>query len=305
MEVFYTLEGDVATASSELDVPGYCGSRPVRAGNDARGQVQLGTYGDLFATVWRYVDAGHLLDDATAALLADLAARCCDSWRARDSGIWELPDLAHFTISKMGCWVALDRASRLADAGHLPDRQAERWRQEAATIHGWVQRHCWSDRLGSWTMAAGDDRLDAATLLAGRTGFDRGERLAGTIAAIRRHLAEGPLVWRYTGMREEEGAFVACSFWLAEALAHHGDPEGAAGALDAAVGLANDVGVLSEQALPGGVALGNLPQGLSHLALVNAAYAVSAALGGDAGHGAAQSSPTSPATSSTSPTMPA
>ena len=92
--------GDVADGEKELDVPGYRGSTPVRAGNSASTQIQLGTYGDFFDTMFRYVEDGHLLDDDTARLLSDLADQCCDSWMEKDSGIWELAQLEHYTISK-------------------------------------------------------------------------------------------------------------------------------------------------------------------------------------------------------------
>jgi GH15 family glucan-1,4-alpha-glucosidase len=285
MEIFYTLDGDPpppASSIAELEVPGWRHSRPVRAGNAASGQVQLGVYGDLFDTIWRYCTHGHILDEATAGLLIRLADQCCDRWRIRDAGIWELPDAEHYTISKIGCWVALDRASRLARDGKLPGGKAERWAAEAADIHNWVDAHCWSDAVGAYTLYAGTDHLDAACLLAGRTGFDRGERLAGTVDAVARSLGEGPNVWRYTGMQEEEGAFVACSFWWIEALVHVGRLDDAVAAMDRAVAsLPNELGILSEQTHRSGAALGNLPQGLSHLSLVNAAFAIDKATGID------------------------
>ncbi|MCU1490563.1 MAG: putative glycosyl hydrolase [Acidimicrobiaceae bacterium] len=273
LHVFYSLAGKVADNEVRLAVPGYRGSRPVFAGNSAEAQVQLGTFGDLFDTVQRYVDEGNVLDPHTSSLLADLANQCCDTWRTPDSGIWELDELQHYTISKIGCWVALDRAGRLADGGQLSQRWASRWREEAAEIKAWVDEHCWSEANGAYSFYAGTDRLDAAVLLAGRTGFDRGKRLAGTAEAVLSELARGPAVYRYSGMESEEGAFVACSFWLVDALARVGRLEEAARRMDGAVAMANEVGLLSEEIDPDtGAFLGNLPQGLSHLALINAAH---------------------------------
>jgi GH15 family glucan-1,4-alpha-glucosidase len=273
LHVFYTLNGNVADEERILDVPGWRDSRPVRAGNSAAGQSQLGTFGDLLDTMQRYVREGHLLDHHSAELLADIADRCCDLWRNRDSGIWELDDPQHYTISKMGCWVALDRASALAADGHLPDDRADRWRSEAAEIKAWVAEHCWSEARQSYTFYAGTDDLDAAVLLAGRTGFDRGPRLASTIDAVAAELGRGPLLFRYSGMEKEEGAFVACTFWMVNALVHVGQVPRARRLMDEAVALANDVGLLSEEIDPAtGAFLGNLPQGLSHLALVDAAH---------------------------------
>ncbi len=272
LHVFYTLDGQIPQSQLELDAPGYRHSVPVRSGNGAATQTQLGTFGDLFDAMWRYVHSGHLLDPPTGRLLAELADRCCDIWTQPDAGIWELSADRHYTISKMGCWVALDRAARLADQGAIATEHAQRWRAEAAEIQTWVNEHCWSEAKSAFTFYAGSDDLDAATLLAGQTGFDRGPRLAGTIAAVHRELADGPLIYRYSGMQEEEGAFLACTFWMINALTHLDRTAEAAALMDEAVGLMNDVGLLSEQMDPATHRmLGNFPQGLSHLALINAA----------------------------------
>jgi GH15 family glucan-1,4-alpha-glucosidase len=193
-------------------------------------------------------------------------------WLTPDSGIWELADKQHYTISKMGCWVALDRAVQLTERGEIDSGHSDRWRAERAQIKDWINQHCWSERKHSYTFYADTDKLDAATLLAARTGFDKGERLAGTIDAVRSELGRGPLVYRYSGMDAEEGAFLACTYWLVEALAVAGRRDEAKALMDEAVGLVNDVGLLAEQMDPEtGSMLGNLPQGLSHLSLINAA----------------------------------
>ncbi len=280
LHIFYRLDGTIADEEAELDVPGYRGSRPVLAGNAAGGQLQLGVFGDLFDTIHRYVREGHVLDPGTGSMLARMADRCCDLWMRADSGIWELNDLQQYTISRMGCWVAVDRAARLADDGQIPGHHAERWRAEAGDIKTWVDQHCWSSKKQAWTFHPGTERLDAAVLLAGRTGFDRGPRLSATIDAIIAELARGPLVYRYTGMDHEEGAFVACTFWLIDALVHVGRVPEARSLMEQAVDLVNDVGLLSEQIDPGsGAFLGNVPQGLSHLALINAAHSLERAEG--------------------------
>ena len=275
LHVFYSLDGTIADREAQLDIPGWRHSQPVRSGNSASGQTQLGTYGDLFDTISRYCAEGHLIDSATGRMLADLADRCCDRWRHRDSGIWELKVCRHYTISKIGCWVALDRAVHLAESGQIPGLHVERWRAGAEEIRTWVNENCWSDAKQAYTFYAGTDDLDAAVLLAGRTGFERGPRLASTIDAIATELGHGPLLYRYTGMKDEEGAFVACSFWMVDALARTGQTERGRRLMDDTVALVNDVGLLSEQVNPGtGAFLGNMPQGLSHLALINAAFAL-------------------------------
>lgn len=275
LHVFYTLDGSVANQVTQLDIPGWRGSQPVRSGNSASGQTQLGTYGDLFDTISRFCAEGHLIDPATGRLLADLADRCCDQWRARDSGIWELKAREHYTISKIGCWVALDRAVHLAETRQIPNLGTERWRAGAEEIRDWVNTHCWSQAKSAYTFYAGTDDLDAAVLLAGRTGFERGPRLASTIEAIAGELGRGPLLYRYSGMDKEEGAFVVCSFWMVDALVHTGQIDRACQLMDDAVALTNDLGLLSEQIdSETGAFLGNMPQGLSHLALINAAFAL-------------------------------
>lgn len=272
LHIFYTLGGEIRDSERHIDVSGYRNSQPVRSGNSASSQTQLGTYGDLFDTVARYCAAGHHLDSATGSGLAELADRCCDSWRHRDSGIWELEKLEHYTISKIGCWVALDRAVHLAEIGQVPDDRIEWWRAEKDLVHEWVDTYCWSERKQSYSFFADSDDLDAAVLLAGRTGFSRGRRLVSTAEAVAAELAQGPYVYRYSGMQDEEGAFVACTFWLIDALALTGQIERACHLMDRAVGLTNDLGLLSEQIDPeSGEFLGNVPQALSHLALINAA----------------------------------
>lgn len=275
IHVFYSLDGRIVEGEHEVPVPGYRHSLPVRSGNRAADQKQLENYGALLDAVWVYVADGHDLDDRSADVVARCADRVCDFWRTPDCGLWELTDVRHYTSSKVGCWTALDRACRLADAGQVPTRNRGRWALERGEIVDWVRAHCWSEAKSAYTFHAGTDALDAAVLLMARHGFDRGERLASTVDAIRRELGRGPLVYRYSGMEDQEGAFLACSFWLAEALACTGQVEEAAGLMDQLVDLANDVGLFSEEMDPRtGEQWGNFPQALTHLALVNAAVMI-------------------------------
>ena len=277
VHVFYTLDGR-AGSGDMTQVPlwrGYRGSAPVQVGNGAALQRQLGAYGDLVETVNRYVAHGNVLDAGSGRLVAEVADQVCRQWHEDDAGLWELGAQRQYTSSKMGCWAALAGALELAGAGQVPDTHAGRWRATAAEIRDYVDGACWSSARGSYTFYAGSDDLDCATLLAARTGFCAGDdpRLHGTIDAIRRELsAGGPLLYRYTGMREQEGAFVACSFWLVEALAVAGRLDEARDVMDGMVARANDVGLFSEEIDPGsGELLGNMPQALSHLALIGAA----------------------------------
>jgi GH15 family glucan-1,4-alpha-glucosidase len=281
LEVLYSLDGGGHTDEQELGLSGYRGSTPVHVGNSARGQRQLDAYGDLLQTAWLYAEEGHRIDRDIAERLAESADFVCDNWRRPDSGIWEVRSgEAQHTQSKMMCWVALDRAAALAERGVVPGKKVQRWRHEQERIAEFVETRCWSDDRQSYVRAAGDDELDASVLLGGLFGYRNAadERMKSTIDSIRRHLADGPLVHRYTGedgLAGEEGAFVACSFWLAEALAQAGRVDEAAELMDELVGLGNDVGLFSEEIDPAtGEFLGNLPQGLSHLALISAAVAI-------------------------------
>jgi GH15 family glucan-1,4-alpha-glucosidase len=257
---------------------GYRDSRPVHVGNSAAHQLQLGVYGDLIDAVHRAAEIGYRLDARTAQLLSMVADRACDLWRLPDAGIWELDENRHYTISKIGCWVALDRMVGLAEDGQVASLSLSRWRIERQRIRDWIEEHCWSRTKQSLTFYAGTDDLDAAVLLAARTGFWDGDdpRLATTVDAVREELgAGGPLLYRYTGQRDQEGAFVACSFWLVEALAHIGRVKEAEEVLDGMLEYCNDLGLLSEEVDPDtGELLGNFPQALSHLSLIGAASAL-------------------------------
>jgi GH15 family glucan-1,4-alpha-glucosidase len=277
----YRLDGGTELPDAELGLDGHRRSRPVTLGNSAQDQLQLGNYGDVFDMAWRYVRDGNALAPGEGRRLADLAEQVCQVWQRPDAGIWELSDAQHYTQSKLACWVALDRARRLAACGQLPDGAVARWSAQADAIGRFVRERCWSERRRAFARAAGSDELDAAVLLAARGGLwrDEPERFGATIDAIRRELgAGGGLLYRYTGMHEQEGAFLACSFWLADGLAHAGRVDEAAELMDGLVARGNDVGLFSEEIDPGtGAFLGNLPQALTHLSLVNAAVSISRA----------------------------
>jgi GH15 family glucan-1,4-alpha-glucosidase len=278
LHAFFRLDGSVPAEERDLDLTGYRGSRPVRSGNGALEQLQLGTYGDLLSMIQLYVRNGNALDELTGVRLAEIADHVCRVWEREDSGIWELDDLRHYTNSKINCWVALDRALSLASAGEAPADHADRWREECARIRAWIDERCWSERRDAYNFYAGTDDLDASVLLAVHVAYlptDDG-RLHSTVDAIRRELdAGGPLLYRYSGSRRVEGAFVACSFWLAEAYARLGRLDEARETMTALLELANDVGLYAEQIDPETKAfLGNFPQALTHLSLINAAIAI-------------------------------
>ena len=287
LQVLYRLDGGERAPERALELDGYRGSRPVRVGNDAAGQTQLDIYGDLLQAALVYAQAGGRLDRETGRRLAAIADLICRIWRQPDSGIWEVrSEPLHFTHSKMMCWVALDRALRLSDAGHLPPRHASTWRRERLAIRDFIETRCWSERLGSYTRQAGDEELDAILLLGVLFGYDAPDpgRLTATVNALRRDLGRGPLLSRYSGedgLRGTEGAFLCCSFWLADALARIGRPDEATELMGQLTALAGDVGLYAEELDPHtGELLGNIPQGLVHLALIGAAVSITKASGG-------------------------
>ena len=280
LQVLYRLDGGAEAPEGTLDLGGYRDSRPVRVGNAAVDQLQLEIYGGVFEAASLYAEAGRHMDRDVAKRLAAMADLVCEIWGLPDSGIWEVrSEPMHFTQSKMMCWVALDRAVKLAERGHIPDAHADRWRREAAAIREFIDARCWSDRLGSYVRAAGMEELDASILTGALFGYDdvREGRLSTTIDAIRRDLGRGPFLYRYMGedgVSGREGAFLTCSFWLAEALVHAGRLTEAAELMDHLVGLANDVGLYPEEIDPeDGAFLGNFPQALTHLSLIGAAVA--------------------------------
>jgi GH15 family glucan-1,4-alpha-glucosidase len=277
VHTFYGLDGRVHDHVQELDWAGYFGSKPVRVGNGAGAQLQLGNSGDLIHSTWLYVRAGNSLDEESGRQLADVATLLCDVWRNEDSCIWELDELRHYTQSKMSAWLALERALQLADAGELPSDRAGRWRTERDALRAFIDGECFDAARGTWKRDSRTSELDAAVLLVAGMDYVAPDdpRLHATIDAIRAELGDGPLLYRYSGMEREEGCFLPCSFWLVEALARCGRHAEAAALMDELIELSNDVGLYSEEMDPAtGAMLGNFPQALTHLSLVTAAFAL-------------------------------
>lgn len=276
----FTLRGDRVDEERYVEVPGYRNSQPVRVGNTATDQLQTCGYGDVMEMASRMVDAGHIFDPATARLLFELTEECADGWMRKDSGFWELKDVQHYTMSKVECWMALRRACELAEKGHITTARLPRWQREKERILEWIDAHCWDDTRQSYVMHAGSDRLDASLMLACRFGLAevRRERFIATRDAMRRELCDdsGDLLWRYSGMQKCEGTFISCAFWMVEAYGLLGEPEEAKRLFESLLSrVRNDVGLMPEMWDPATEqGLGNTPQGLSHLALIHAAFAV-------------------------------
>jgi GH15 family glucan-1,4-alpha-glucosidase len=279
VSVLYRLDGRAGLPETELDLSGYQGSEPVRIGNAAAPQRQLDVYGHLLQTAWLFVEAGGRLSADTSSRLARTADLVCSIWNEEDSGIWEVRGMTrHFTQSKMMCWVALDRACRLGAGGHIPAKNSSRWRAEASAIRRFVSDRCWSPERESYVRFPGASETDASILLPMLMGYgaeDERRRLLATIGNIRDELGSGALLHRYQGedgLPGQEGAFLACSFWLVDALGRLGETEEAGELMGELLTKSNDVGLYAEEIDPASSAfLGNFPQGLVHLALINAA----------------------------------
>ena len=273
---FYRVDGSLRLDEQELPLPGYRSSKPVRDGNAAAEQLQLDTYGPLLEGAWRFWSQTGSLGAARPKELAALADFVAAAWRQPDSGIWESRDEPrHYVLSKAMCWTALDRALKLAAAGVLPERPA--WKAAADEIHAWVESEGWEDARRTYVCVPGDEVVDAGVLTMALCAYaDAADgRMLDTADAIRRELGDGPFLYRFTGADQLEGAFLTCSFWLVDLLARAGRRAEASELMDELVAAANDVGLYAEELDPAsGEFLGNFPQGLVHLALVNAAVSL-------------------------------
>jgi GH15 family glucan-1,4-alpha-glucosidase len=283
LEVLYRVDGASDVPEQELGhLNGYRHSKPVRVGNAAARQVQLDLYGSVLGSIWRHAGSHGDLGAATGRETARIADYVSREWPNPDSGIWEVRTKPmNFVQSKAMCWAALDRASGLAERALVPDRRA-RWRAAADQIRAWIEEHGWDDDLRAYIRAPELRELDASLLTLPIVDYlaDR-QRLNSTVDAVRDRLGAGPLLYRYLGddgVLGGQGAFTTCSFWLADALARLGRAEEAATLMDELIPLATDVGLFAEEIDPStGEQLGNFPQGLVHVALINAAVSIQSA----------------------------
>ena len=280
VQIMFGVRGEHDLTEHELThLAGYRDSAPVRVGNDAWNQKQLDVLGEVLESAWVLRDQLDDAKPATKAFLCSLADRAAASWREQDAGIWEGREGERdYVTSKLMCWVALDRAVKLADRLG-DDAHADEWAAAREEVRAAILEQGWSAEAGAYSGAFGSDHLDAGVLLMPIMGFLSAddERMAATIDAIERDLAHDGLVQRWTGSGDE-GAFVICSYWLAACRALAGDVERATEIFEKVTSHANDVGLLSEEIdIRDGSLLGNFPQGLSHIGLVNAAWAIAQA----------------------------
>jgi GH15 family glucan-1,4-alpha-glucosidase len=288
LQIMFGVGGEHDLTERELPhLAGWRDSRPVRVGNGAWSQQQIDVYGELLGAAHRLADQIGKIDDDTKRFLIACADTAAIRWREKDQGIWEVRgDPQHFLYSKVMCWVALDRAITLADLLGAGGR-VDRWKASRDEIWETVVRDGWSDEAGAFTQYIGSTALDASNLMMPIVGFlpANDPRMLATIDAIAERLTdERGLVYRYRtqegvdGLAGEEGTFLLCTFWLAQALAQSGQVERAEAVFGKAVAFVNDVGLLAEEIDPQtGELLGNFPQAFSHIGLVNAAWAIAEA----------------------------
>jgi GH15 family glucan-1,4-alpha-glucosidase len=285
LRIMYGIAGERRIPESTLDwLPGYEHSRPVRVGNQAAEQFQLDVFGEVLDTFHVDRQAGlSPTDDAwdvQRGLLDVLESR----WREPDSGLWEMRDeQRQFVYSNVMAWVGFDRAVQAVERCGL-DGPVDRWRQLRDEVHAQVCEQGFDAERNTFVQAYGSPHLDASSLLIPHTGFLPGDdpRIVGTVEAIGRELIEDGLVYRYSpeaesaGMHGTEATFTACSLWYADALHLIGRADEGRRVFQRVLDIRNDVGLLSEEYdVQAKRQVGNLPQAFSHVALVNAARAIS------------------------------
>jgi GH15 family glucan-1,4-alpha-glucosidase len=285
LHIMYGIAGERRLDEWEVPwLPGYENSAPVRVGNAASGQVQLDVYGEIMDALYLARKKGLHADQAFWNLECALIEHLKTIWDQPDDGIWEVRgDRRQFTHSKVMAWVAVDRAIRSAEEFDLPG-PVEEWREWRAKIHAQVCKHGFDEEKNSFVQSYGSKALDASLLMIPLVGFLPAEdpRVVGTVAAIEKDLVRDGFVLRYQtdpkidGLAAGEGAFLACSFWLADNYVLLGRMDDARAMFSRLVGLCNDVGLLAEEYDPAAKRqIGNFPQAFSHIGLINTAYNLS------------------------------
>ncbi len=281
LQIMYGISGRRRLPETQLDwLAGYEGSQPVRSGNAASGQLQLDVWGEVLDGLSLTRNALLSTPDNAWDLQTALMEHLEGAWQQPGSGLWEMRgERRHFTHSKVMAWVAADRMVKGVHNSGLPG-PADRWEALASTIHAEVMARGFNTELNSFVQSYDSTDLDASLLLIPRVGFlpPRDPRVLGTIAAIQQHLTRDGFVLRYRtdagkdGLSGDEGVFLACSFWLVDALLGAGRRKEAIELFERLLELRNDVGLLSEEWDPKAARqLGNTPQAFSHFALITSA----------------------------------
>jgi len=283
LKALLTVHGGPVPPEREVGWPGYAASRPVRFGNGARDQHQLDGYGWVIDAMWLLERNGHGLYGETWRAAQGLVDFVAEHWREPDAGVWEVRgEPEHYVHSKLMAWLALDRALRIADLRRLPARRRTRWQAARSAIAADVATNGIDRDRGTFVRAYGRRDLDAALLVLPLLGIEPADstRVRATIDAVRAELsAGGPLLYRYArgddGLAGDEGAFLPCSFWLAQALAATGRVDEAADVFEQLLRYAGPLGLFAEEADPStGELLGNYPQAFTHATMIQAALAI-------------------------------
>jgi GH15 family glucan-1,4-alpha-glucosidase len=288
MQVMYGIDGRTDLPESELPhLAGYRGSQPVRIGNAAATQLQLDIYGELMDSVYLYDDWHKPISSAQWDAVTVRTEWLLEHWDQPDEGIWETRSGSRkFTYSQLMCWVAMERAIRMANRRGLP-ADLGRWRPARDAIYRRIMDKDWSPALNAFAQYEGADVLDAAALMMPLVKFiaPTDPKWLSTLDALSASLVTDSLVYRYDprvspdGLRGMEGTFSACSFWYVEALTRAGRLEEAQLAFERMLTYANHLGMYAEQISLTGEQQGNFPQALTHLALISAAFNLDRALG--------------------------
>ncbi|HEY9886160.1 MAG TPA: glycoside hydrolase family 15 protein, partial [Vampirovibrionales bacterium] len=287
LQIMYKIDGTPTIKEEELNhFEGYQQSQPVRIGNAAYDQLQLDIYGELMDAIYLYDKWGEPISASLWEKLRKLVNWLCNNWNQPDEGIWEVRGQKRdFLYSRLMCWVAIDRAMRVARKRSLP-APLDEWRKQRDTIYYEIFEEFWDPQRKAFMKYKGANQLDAACLLMPLVKFisPTDPKWLSTMEAIEDELVNDSLVYRYKpsieldGLRGEEGTFNICSFWYYECLARSGDLEKARLYFEKMLGYANHLGLYAEELGACGEHLGNFPQAFTHLALIGSAHYLNKAL---------------------------
>ncbi len=281
IQLMYTIDGKTNITETELHhLSGYKSSKPVRIGNAAYQQLQLDIFGELIDTIYLYNLYGGAVTYELWQKIEALVEKVCQRWKEPDHGIWEIRnEKQEFLHSRLLCWVALDRAIKIAQQRSFPYPRL-RWEEARNEIFHSIYQNFWSEEKGAFVQYKNSEQVDAAALLMPLLRFisPHEEKWKRTLIAIEKELVTDVLVYRYhnhfsnvDGLNGEEGTFTMCSFWYVECLAKSGQVEKATEYFEKVLGYANHLGLFAEQIGKRGEHLGNFPQAFTHLALITAA----------------------------------
>lgn len=291
LNILYAIDGQQELPETELaHLSGHGGAQPVRIGNGAYDQIQLDIFGELMDAVYLVNKYGDAISHEGWRHVGEVVDQVCETWQSEDVGIWEMRgETHHFLHSRLMCWVALDRAIRLASKRSLPAPFA-RWDQTRQAIYTDIWDNFWDEERGHFVQYKGGTALDGSMLLMPLVRFvsAKDPRWLSTLEAIEKTLVRDGMVYRYRnedanidGLSGTEGAFAACSFWYVECLARAGQVEKAHLEFEQLLRYANPLGLYAEEFDSHGRHLGNTPQALTHLALISAASFLDRKLSGE------------------------